>query len=65
MDSISFNSWLQESFQRLMKRADREEDSEVGFLNSSMMSHVGVSINGGPPVAGWFIWETPITMDDN
>ena len=28
--------------------------------------HVGVSINGGTPVAGWFIsWKLPLKMDEN
>ena len=25
----------------------------------------GVSINGGTPIAGWFIVENPIKMDDD
>jgi hypothetical protein len=27
-------------------------------------SHLGVSINGGIPIAGWFVTENPIKMDD-
>ena len=26
--------------------------------------YMGVSINGGTPIAGWFIRENPIKMDD-
>jgi len=25
---------------------------------------MGISINGGTPIAGWFVMENPINMDD-
>ena len=30
-----------------------------------MISDLGVSINGGTPIAGWFIMEHSISMDDD
>ena len=29
-----------------------------------MRIEMGVSINGGSPIAGWFVMEKPIKMDD-
>ena len=29
------------------------------------MDHMGVSTNGGTPIAGWFIRENPIKMDED
>ena len=29
-----------------------------------VMIEMGVSINGGSPIAGWFVMEKPIKMDD-
>ena len=38
------------------------EGLEIWFLGPS--SHMGGSIHGGTPIAGWFIMENPIKMND-
>ena len=34
------------------------------FIGISWEFHLGVSINGGTPIAGWFMMENPTEMDD-
>ena len=33
-------------------------------MNVDICFDMGISINGGAPIAGWFIRENPIKVDD-
>jgi len=35
-----------------------------GVFQVEIFKFMGVSINGGTPIAGWFIMENPIKMGD-
>ena len=37
---------------------------ELSAWESHLFEHMGVSINGGTPIAGWFTMKNPIKMDD-
>ena len=38
--------------------------STLGILEPFAPTQLGVSLNGGTPVAGWFVRNNPIKMDD-
>ena len=41
------------------------EKYESVSWDDEISNNMGVSINGGTPIAGWFIMENPTKMDDD
>ena len=46
------------------RRITREVAGSSGVFRVEIFKFMGLSINGGTPIAGWFIMEHPINMGD-